>query len=456
MGKILDKIQSAKNFLTTRPQNAGNIPLALDAKSPQAKKNLSDIISPVMLQRLKQDIKSWRDAIYESEQAWYPHRVKMQQIFIDTILNGHVYSLMERRKDLTLLRDFKVCDDKGEPNEEWTAYFQQAQWFELFQAYSLDALFFGYSLISLGDMQNDGFPDISIVRRWNVSPDRLNVTKLVYSLQGTEFLDEPWADWHIWVPTQSETGASNCGFGLFYKIALYEIFLRNTLGFNGDFVELFSQPYRLGKTTKTTASERNTLEQALQQMGSSGYAILDTEDSIQFLETKLGGEGWKGYENFEKRLVGVVSKIVLGHENAMSEIPGKLGAGQDEDNPVHEALVDKQTKDGKFQAHVTNTQLFPKLRKLGINIPEELHFEYVNDEEKESLRAKEDASNLATADIFLAISQAGGDPDWGYFTERTGITVTKTVAPKPVSPLLPQVKARLEKLYSKKHNHKHE
>ena len=67
--------------------------------------------------------------------------------------------------------------------------------------------------------------------------------------------------------TPSDTGQSDCGYGLLYKVALYEIFLRNTLGYNGDFVELYSQPYRIGKTTKTNEDERALLEQALQKYG---------------------------------------------------------------------------------------------------------------------------------------------------------------------------------------------
>lgn len=451
MSKFIQTIKKA----APRFGNGSNVPVVDDPKSPQSVRNLSNTISPVMLQRLRQDVRTWRECISEAEQAWYPHRVRMQQLYIDTILNGHVFSLMERRKDLTLLRDFKICNDKGEADETWTAYLKKQKWFSLYLAYVLDAKFFGYSLIALGDMENEAFPNISIVRRWNVSPDRNNVTKLIYSLSGTPFLDEPWADWHIWVTTQSETGATSCGYGLFYKIGLYEIYLRNLLGFNGDFVELFSQPYRVGKTTKTTESERAELEAAVQKMGSAGYAILDQEDEIQFLETKLGGTGFLGYDNLEKRLLAVVSKLILGHENAMSEQPGGLGASNGADNPVHDALMDKQTTDGRDCEHETNTQLFPKMRNLGINIPQELHFEFVNDEEKEAMRSKEDASNLITSQIALTMFQAGLQYDADAFEERTGIptaAVPKPVAPiaKPAAPLDEKVKNKLHKLYSKK------
>ena len=395
-------------------------------------RNLSNYIAPVQLQRMRHDVGMWRAAVQEAENAWYPHRVKMQRLFIDVILNGHVFSLMERRKDLTMLRDWKICDAKGNESEELKALFNQ-EWFDLFIGYTLDALFFGYSLISLGDINGDKFTDLSLVRRWNVSPDRKNVAEFVYSLSGAPFLEQPYADWHVWVPTPTENGVGACGYGLFYKIGLYEIFLRNTLGYNGDFVELYAMPYRIGKTTKTDEAERAELETAVANMGSAGYAIIDPMDEIQFLESKLGGTGHVAYESLEQRCQKTVSKIVLGHADAVDSTVGKLGSGQgEEESPVRVALRDKQVKDGKFVERVINDKLLPKMRALGFKIPEGYHFEYKNDAEKEAFRAKEDASNKVTAEIAQTMKNAGLKMDAKYFEERTGIKTSEVEEEEPV------------------------
>jgi len=366
----------------------------------------------------------WREAVGEAELAWFPQRVRMQRLYIDTVLNGHVFALMERRKDLTLLRDFTLTASNGAESEAWTQYFRNQQWFQLFLEYALDALFFGYSLVALGDIKDSAFTNIQPVRRWNVSPDRENVTSLVYSLTGTPFLEEPYADWHIWVKTPSQNGTANCGYGLFYNIALYEIFLRNTLGFNADFVELYAMPYRVGKTTKTTEAERAELFEAIKNMGSAGFALIDPTDDISFLETRLGGNGYQAYDNLEARCQKVISKIILGHADAADSVPGQLGNGGDrQNNPVVMAMMDKQTKDGRFIETLVNTQLLPKMRALGFTIPGNITFNFKNDGEKQALREREDASNKLTADIFQTITSAGGQPDWQYFTARTGIPV---------------------------------
>jgi len=297
------------------------------------------------------------------------------------------------------------------------------------------------------------------VPRWFVSPDRHEVGSYIYSTSGKDFRQPPQSDWHIYVKTKSDNGASPCGYGLFYNIALYEIILRNTLGFNADFVELYAMPYRVGKTTKTTETERAELEAAVRNMGSAGYAIIDPMDEIEFLESKMAGTGYKSYDSLLQYCQKTISKIILGHADAVDSTPGKLGAGQGskdgantDGSPVGMALADKQTKDARFIEPIINRQLFPKLKTIlpKIAIPDGYHFEYVNDSEEQEFRIKEDNSNLVTAQIAQTMKTAGLQMDAGYFSERTGIVATK--APDPVAPPMPpgredKVKNKLKELY---------
>jgi len=440
-----------------------NNPFARNNMKPeQVKKNLSGYIAPVQLQRTRTDVGTWRAAISEAENVWYPHRVKMQKIFIDTVNNGHVSACWDRRKDLTLLRKWEFVNKNGDVDEKVSEIFletvngrsQNKHWFNKFLNFGMDALPFGYSLISLGDIIADEFPEVDIIKRWNVSPDRLNVANFTYSISGAKFMEEPYTNWHVYVPTYNEIGASKCGYGFLYKVALYEIFLRNLLGFNGDFVELFAQPYRVGKTTKNEGIERDNFEAALQQMGSAGYALIDPEDEIEFLESALGGTGFQSYDNFETRLHKIISKIILGHADALDSITGKLG-NSNEKSPAERALEDKQTKDGSFISNIVNNDLFVKMRALGFNIPPEIKAVLKNDAEIME-------TNNAVITQAVEMKKAGLTMDADYFTEQTGIPVappapapipplTKPV--KPAQPMVKEVKAKLEQIYN--HNHKH-
>lgn len=464
-----NRIAKIQNFLTsvnlTKQTNSisdvttGRRPLTPD----MARRNLSYTISPVQFARIKQDILTWRQAVAEAEQAWFPHRVKMQRIFQDTVLDGHVDACMDKRRKMTTLRKFKICNAAGEENEEITAMFRNKPWFKNYLSFLVDTPGYGYTLISLGDIVNDSFPNISFVRRWDVSPDRKIVTRLTYSLFGTPFEDPEFRPWHIYVTMPTDLGVSPTGYGYLYKVARYEILIRNNLGFNADYNEVNGQPLRVGKTTKTDQTERDAFEGALSSMGSNSYVLLDEgQDSVELIESKNVGTAHQTYANLEERCQKIISKLILGHADAIDSIPGKLG-NDGEESPAAQALEETQTEDGVFCENNVNAELLPRMRELGFQIPEEFHFEFLNDAEKEETREKEDKSNQATATIMKTVKDAGGKPDWDWFNERTGMKVEEAPPPEPPDLGLPigkpnpgedmaraeKVKNKLEKIYGK-------
>ncbi len=442
-------INRVKSYLFPTPDN----PMSMDrpsdwrtTKNPE--RNLRSFITPVQLQRIRHDVQLWREAIQESEQAWYPHRVRMQRMFIDTVLNGHVSACMSRRKNLTLLKDFKLCNEAGEEDEIWSKWLRKS-WFRLYCSYVLDAQFYGYSLISLGDLVNDEFPKLTTIRRFNVSPDRLNVTSYVYSLSGAQFMDDPYRLWNIWTPTPTDVGVSLCGYGLLYKVAMYEIICRNVLGFNMDATELYGMPLRKGKTMKTNEEERALFEHALANMGSAGYILMDTMDELELVESNMGGNGYMIYDNLEVRCEKKISKIILGHADALDSTAGKLGATDGDNSPTSIALRDIQAVDTRFLEDSINSELLPRLREMGIAIPDDLCFQLKNDEEREFMRTREDASNKVTAEIAQTMKNAGLQMDAAYFQERTGIPTEKIEVPEPppVAGITPSIKSRLNEIY---------
>ncbi len=389
-------------------------------------KNLSNYITPVQLQRIKTDIQLWRTAVAEAELAYFPFRVKMQRIFIDTVLNEHVLACVKTRKQLTLLREFMVCGEDGVEDADATSLLK-AQWFSNFLSYVLDANFYGYSLIALGDIENNAFPRLSFVRRWNISPDRLNVAPFDYSMAGQDFTADPYKDWHVWVPTPTDNGVSSCGYGLFYTIAKTEIYLRNNTAFNADFIQTYGQPIRKGITGKVDETERGLFEQALAKMGHDAYILLDAADEVELIEPKGTGDGYASYADFEKRLEAKISKLLLGHADALDSTPGRLGSIQNvEASRVSKALWGIQAEDAKLCENIVNNELMPRLIKFGFPIAPGSKWKLKNNKEQQQERELDDASNQVTAGIFNTITQAGGEPDWDYFTQRTGIKVRKS------------------------------
>jgi len=408
-------------------------PLPDRFKSPA--KNLNSYIAPVQLLRIRADMQLLRDALSEAEEAWYPHRVAMQRIFADTILSGHTLACMTKRMDVTLLRDWDFVDEDGHCNKELKELFDRP-WFGRFLKYALQAQFFGYSLVALNDVTDNEFKDLKIIRRWNVSPDRLNVTQFVYSLSGAQFLEEPYKNWHVWVTTPSDLGVSDVGYGLLYNVAIYEILLRNLLGNNADASELYGMPIRVGKTQKSDENERTDFMNAMLKMGSAGAILLDTMDEITLIESKALGQGYKIYSDFEERLEKKISKLILGHSDALDSVPGKLGSQQGHVSPQEKAIQDKQLVDGAFLEDVVNNELVRKMQAIGFDIDTRFRFRFSNNQELIEIRKGEDANNLVTAQIAVAMKNAGLQMAPEYFEERTGIPTSKVTA---IAPKLPAI-----------------
>ena len=411
-------------------------------------KNVGQTVIPIPVTRLKQDIKSWRMAIEEIERAVIPFRVRMQYLYLDTVVTAQVKACMDRRKELTMLRDFKICDQKGIASDDLKAIFrnssfgigsneQATHWFDTFLSYALDSLAYGYSLISLGDLENSGFPNITSQKRWLVSPDRFVFVTSPYMTAGTKFKEHPYQDWHVYVPTPSQHGISACGYGYLFEVAPSEIFLRNNIGYNADFNEVFNFPMVKGSTIKTEEQEREAFAKALSTAGAMRWMLIDNDkDTVDFIESKNVGSAHQSFTSFTDLMSKNISKIILGHEDAMASTPGKLGPASTKKGitPVDQAMAGKQTVDGIMCQNVINSMLFPRLRKMGFKIPLNYHYEFMNDSEEQDQKNNEIDLISKYADASLKFFQAGKIMDSKYITDQTNVPLTDVpvqAAPEP-------------------------
>lgn len=408
--------------------------------STDNRKNIGNVIKSDNINRIRHNMLTWRDAIAEAEQQYYPHRVKVQQLYNDTRLNGHVDSCIQRRKDLTLLRDYDFFVD-GEKNEDIEELFNKT-WFGTLVSNALDAVYYGYSLISLGDVEDNSFPYIKLIQRENISPDRLNVTSFPYMTTGAKFNEDPYYKWHIYVDTPSDTGFSKCGIGLMYKVAQYEIICRNILGFNTDAAELYGMPIRHGKTSKTEESERADFANALRYLGSAGWIVTDMQEELELISNSQSGNGYQIYENLETRCEKKISKLILGHADAMDSIAGQLGANDE----AQKSLEDVQAKDGKLIETIVNEQVIPKLRLIGFVLPENLLFKFSNSSEIEKMNENENKRNKEVSEIAKTMKDAGLQMDAKYFEERTNIPTTQIVQMPQTLPA--NISNKLKEFYS--------
>lgn len=471
---IVPKIGAYKDFYFPV---TGKTPFATSNQNviPQMKSSATDVnryFAPYHNIRPRVDHQYWKDAMFEMEDPILPYRVKAQQIYNNTILNGQVITCMNKRKSLNLLKEYHVVSATGVPNDKATKAINK-KWFREGMNYILEAPAFGYSHVSFGDLVNGEFPKLTVTRRGWISPDREILSLQPYLPAGIPFNDpsfkdeagKSWFDFSLWIPTPSDIGISKCGYGYLYAVAMYEIVLRNIIGWNSDFIEVYGQPLRHAKTNKEQDSaEYSALEKQMQQMGSNAYLISDPADTVEFIESKgSSGTGWKSYENLEQRDMKFISKIILGHSSAIDETPGKLGASQgggpDNASPGQQALNDTQSTDSKFLCETISDLWFPKLQKFGFPINAGDRFELKDDMEKQEVKETEDKNYLAAATWAKMFKDAGFKIPAEFMAEHTGIEDLEEAAPPPapivnpiggIKPTNTDVAAKLKNIYKDK------
>lgn len=380
------------------------------------------------LQRIRHDFSTWRKAVEQAEQDYMPFRVEMQRLYGDTVLNGHVFAAMQKRKNLSLLKDFYIGAEKEDEN--LTKLFKNQDWFSQICSHILDAQAFGYNLINWSGIEDSRLKEIIIYPRHLVSPDRRNYTEYANMYNGKSFDDHELQDWVLYVDTPTENGQSPCGYGYLYRVALYEIVLRNTLGDNTTYNEIYGLPFVHAKTS-AQGEDRDDLLNDLDTRGGNTVLITAPNDELQFLSGTSNGQGHLTFENLEKRCEQKISKIILGHADAMDSTPGRLGAQGKEDDGVGKALKEIENIDNTFLENVITEKLFPKLRNLGFPIPEGYVFKFKNDKEVEEATQKKNENNKIVADTVKTLSDAGFEVDPMQVEELTGFKVKKKEVEQP-------------------------
>ncbi len=90
-----------------------------------------EYIQPVAVQRIKQDIGRWRLAVKSAETTTNPQRYMMQEIYLDTVLNGHVKACLDKRYGNVLKKGVQVVNEKGEVNEELTKLYSKKWMYQI-------------------------------------------------------------------------------------------------------------------------------------------------------------------------------------------------------------------------------------------------------------------------------------------------------------------------------------
>ena len=253
----------------------------IDKKQPTRTQIASRIILRQQV-RQREDVGDWRHALLIAESADHPDRTELIKIYKDVDLDGHITGIVSSIKNKIKSKPFMIVDSSGEIDEDKTALFEK-EWFFKFIDFIVEAPFWGFTLVQLGDIKDDGFPDIQMIPREHVVPERELVKKDLFegrNINGENafFYNElPLKDWFIFIGEKKD-------MGLFNKATPHALSKKNLFTEMWEYGELFGMPIRIGHTDLNDTDRRKNMEDMVRQMGSAPWAVLADEDKIDFVE----------------------------------------------------------------------------------------------------------------------------------------------------------------------------
>lgn len=323
---------------------------------------LPTVAIPLQYQLIRtlQDIQTYLAATRHAENIQAPNRTNLYRLYRDVVIDAQVSTVMSSRKNAILSRSYNIINSKGDIDLEKTKLLNKGNWLYDFIDYSLDSIFYGYSLIQfdykydfMGNRIEYDFKIDVVPREYTCPEYGLVVPAQGQYTNGINYYDAPYKYWNIPVGRSRD-------LGLLHKLSPLWIWKKNSFSSWAEFTEVFGVPMRIVKTDMTDLETKKNAVNMMKNMGAGGFGIFSREDMIDVLESK--SSNGEIFNNIIERCNSEIAKLVLGQTGTIEE-KAFVGSAQ-----VHERVLQQYTdRDEKFMENLFQTHLIPflNLHKFG-------------------------------------------------------------------------------------------
>lgn len=365
----------------------------------------------------RKDIADWRTAWQMAINVENPNRQRLYDIYRDTEVDGHLSGCVRQREGFVMAKSFKLVDAAGNESEEALHYFDQS-WFKQLCRLALDSVYWGHSLIELGDIVQDGdgmrcYDSVRLIPRKHVIPEYGRVVKQIgddWNI-GIDYHQPPFSDWLI------EAGQPD-SLGLFLKAAQHTIPKKNMLAFWDTFGEIFGMPMRIAKTASRDSKEIERLYRMLVDAGASQMAVMPLDTELEFIESTRD-DAYNVYNQRVDRANSELSKLIIGQTMTIED--GSSLSQSQTHLQVFQNLVEE---DADMLRDIVNNQLLPRMVSHGFPL-QGLRFDW--DYSVDYTPEQQVAYETMVADRY--------EVDPAYFAEKYSMPVGQR---RNLSPALPQ------------------
>ena len=327
-------------------------------------------IVPKTIARTRSDIATWKSALRAADSVERPRRARLVNLFEDILLDAHLTSQLELRKQHILSTPY-VLKRNGEIAAEETALLMSAEWVTRINRHMLEAGDFGHSLIELTTDERAGL-EVTLIPRQNVIPELGVLLRREDDENGIRYRElREYGTWLL------EFGQSH-DYGLLNKAVPHALFKRFAQSCWSELCEIYGIPPRYIKTDTQDDEMLDRAEAMLRDMGSAAYFIIDNTEEFQF--AKGADTNGDVYSNLIRLCNNEMSMLIIG---AVLGQDTKNGNESKEESSMK--LLDKLVMaDRKVLAGNWNTKILPAIERIGI-LPPGLTFEFQQEEDLEKL-----------------------------------------------------------------------
>lgn len=318
--------------------------------------------------RVKESISSWLNALKLAESVELRDKRPLICLYDEVLLDAHLKGVTELRKDFVTGNTFNVKKKSGKIDDKLTSMFRSA-WFYDFLNLAMDSIFYGHSLIQIDGLINNTVSSVTLVNRENVIPETGEFIKDSYNYLDRESYIRP--SQYKWLV---EVFKSRTCLGDLKGIVPLVLWKRSAEQAWSEYSEIFGQPIRIAKTSSNVEMDRKRLSNFVQELGNSAWAVIDEEESIEFIETSRtdAHEIYKELIDFMNK---EISKVILGSTMIVDD-----GASYSQ-SKVHAQIGNLKTKsDLRMIEFLVNDFLIPKLQNLKVISQKGIIFSFDNSE----------------------------------------------------------------------------
>lgn len=251
--------------------------------------------------RVRHDIASWNRAL-QAANAEEPFNWQLQLLYNEIMLDAHLSSQIENRKQQLFNAEFSLMKDNN-VDEEQSALLRKSPIFKQLTEAILDGIYYGYSMAEL-NLSKDGKLTAIAIPRTNIVP----VTGLFYpdftdSMKSVHYRD--MQEYGTWV-LEFNDGS----FGLLNKTVPHVLFKRFAQSCWIELCEIYGIPPRVMKTNTQDATMLSRAEKMMKDMGAAAWFIIDETENFEW--AKAADTNGDVYKNLMTACRNEISLVISG------------------------------------------------------------------------------------------------------------------------------------------------